>query len=101
METKVCERCKRELELNKFKKTRWGTYSKICTECVVERLRGTKWEQQEKIKELQKRKDAERVQVHSKLAEFTPRQLIEELARRGYKGKLTYTEVHEIDITNF
>ena len=30
---------------------------------------------------------------------FTPRELMEELARRGYRGKLQYTK--EIDITKF
>lgn len=30
---------------------------------------------------------------------FTPRELMEELARRGYRGKLQYTQ--EIDITKF
>ena len=33
------------------------------------------------------------------LDQFTPRDLMNELARRGYKGKLSYTK--EIDITNF
>lgn len=36
-----------------------------------------------------------------RLSEFTPRELMEELVRRGYKGKLSYTEVHEIDLSNF
>ena len=32
------------------------------------------------------------------LQEFTPRELILELKRRGYKGELQYVEVHNIDI---
>ena len=39
---------------------------------------------------------AERNQAIDK---FTPRELMEELARRGYRGKLQYTQ--EIDITKF
>ena len=35
------------------------------------------------------------------LSRFTPRQLMEELARRGYKGELTYTRVERINISNF
>lgn len=35
------------------------------------------------------------------LSRFTPRQLMEELARRGYKGELTYVRVERIDITHF
>ena len=38
---------------------------------------------------------------NARLAEFTPRELMAELARRGYEGKLTYTRVEEIDINNF
>lgn len=33
------------------------------------------------------------------LDKFTPRELMEELARRGYKGKLQFTQ--EVDITSF
>ncbi|MBR0291023.1 MAG: hypothetical protein IJQ79_02700 [Bacteroidales bacterium] len=33
------------------------------------------------------------------ISSFTPRELMEELARRGYRGKLTYQQ--EIDITKF
>jgi hypothetical protein len=32
-----------------------------------------------------------------KLEQFTPRELMEELARRGYAGTLTYT--HKVDIS--
>lgn len=32
------------------------------------------------------------------LAKFTPRELIEELKARGYKGKLTYTIVKTLNI---
>lgn len=33
-----------------------------------------------------------------KFIDFTSRELIEELRRRGYKGKLTYTEVTEVKL---
>lgn len=35
------------------------------------------------------------------LQDYTPRELMAELARRGYTGKLEYVERHIIDITNF
>ena len=34
------------------------------------------------------------------LKDYTPRELMEELARRGYKGTLTYTETRTVDIQN-
>jgi len=33
-----------------------------------------------------------------RLSEFTPREMMEELKRRGYEGTLTYTETHIIDL---
>lgn len=35
------------------------------------------------------------------LSKFTPRQLMEELKRRGYTGKLQYVEVKTIDLNTF
>lgn len=40
-------------------------------------------------------------QATTELSRFTPRQLMEELAKRGYKGELTYVRVERIDITHF
>ena len=65
-----------------------GGYYANCNECVKTKARKTKSENVEILKQ-------------SKLADFTPRQLMEELARRGYEGKLRYTRIEEIDIANF
>ena len=35
------------------------------------------------------------------LADYTPRQLMEELKRRGYTGKLQFVEVKTIDLATF
>lgn len=40
-----------------------------------------------------------RLQDSKPLASYTPRDLMTELANRGYRGKLTYQQV--IDISNF
>lgn len=88
METKTCKECGRELELSNFKKTRWGGVCSICNQCSVKKSNDTK--RRILFKEREKG-----------LGQYTPRELMEELARRGYKGKLTYTRVEEIDITNF
>jgi hypothetical protein len=34
-----------------------------------------------------------------RLADFTPRELMQELKRKGYEGKLTYVETHTIDLS--
>lgn len=52
----------------------------------------------QKQRNAQKNKDAA---MTLGLSAYTPRQLMEELARRGYEGKLTYTKIVTIDITNF
>lgn len=97
--TIICKTCGRELSVDNFKKTRWGKYSQVCNECVTQKARETKKDKVAKIKEV------ETSQLQNarnlRLNDFTPRELMEELARRGYEGKLTFTEVRTIDITNF
>lgn len=99
METKVCKECGRELPVNLFKKTRWGTQVNVCNECTTRKLRKTK-EEKKGVVSVQLNENIIRAKK-MRLAEFTPRELMEELVRRGYQGKLTYTEVHEIDLSHF
>lgn len=101
METKVCPKCGRELELSNFKKTRWGSYSSTCTECTTAAMRATKLAQEEQRKKNEEEWKRHKEANKGRLGAFTSRELIEELARRGYEGKLTFTETHTIDITNF
>lgn len=86
METKVCECCGRELPLDQFIKRTFGL-ARICKKCNGERIREAR----------ERKKNAKQMRLH----EFTPRELMEELASRGYTGKLTYTETHTIDISDF
>lgn len=81
METKVCSTCKRELPVSEFYKSNTKTdgLQNQCKEC--------------------KKQDSRNRYVSKSsigggnpmLKDFTPRQLIEELKSRGYKGKLYYT----------
>ena len=99
METKQCKVCGRELPIENFKMSRYGTRVGVCTECATEKLRATKKakDEQKRIQEETERKDAREL----RLKDFSGRELMEELARRGYKGKLQYVQVQEIDIENF
>lgn len=96
METKICKCCNRELPIDQFTNTKNGRHN-TCRECRMEHVK----EGREKRKREQNL-EAELAKAKSmRLSEFTPRELMEELARRGYKGKLQYVEVHEINIENF
>ena len=98
-ETKVCKCCGRELPISNFKPSRWGGRVNVCTECATNKLRENKQkrldEQKQKVEDMK----AENRQLC--LADFTPRELMTELARRGYRGKLQFIQVQEIDIENF
>lgn len=74
---KVCKSCKRELPLNTFahRSNSKDGYSNVCKECKTKFKGG-----------------------NSELAKFTPRELMDELKVRGYKGELKYVTVHTIVI---
>lgn len=91
-ETKKCKYCGRELPISNFKRTRWGSHTSVCIECDTKHRKETKLAKQKVIDEFKLKKE---------LADFTARQLMQELARRGYKGQLTFTRTETIDITNF
>ena len=95
---KICKDCGRELPIINFKKTRFGGRAGVCTECATRKLRENKARKKED-EELKKEKVKSMLDNRKQmLSEFKPRELMEELARRGYKGKLSYTNV--IDICN-
>ena len=94
---KQCRCCGRELPIYNFKATRWGGRVSVCTECATNKLRENKRkkldEQKQKVEDVR----AETRQLC--LADFTPRELMTELKRRGYEGKITYVETHTIDLS--
>ena len=92
METIKCKRCGRELSYDHFKMTRWGDFSSVCNECVTKaRMESVKAKKEKAVTDT-------RV---LRLSDFTPRELMEELHRRGYEGTLKFVEVHEINIADF
>lgn len=88
----VCKECGRELQSDEFKMTRWGKRASVCNECAAKKMKESK---------AAKKVAVERNRRELRLKDFTPRELMEELAFRGYEGKLTFTRVETIDITNF
>lgn len=107
METKICSHCKKELsvaEFHKNSKSRDG-YSYMCKSCTKEMSKHWRIKRKDKVKK-QKADYAEMkytiaVSKENALASATPRDLMNELYKRGYRGVLEYTEVHKIDISNF
>ena len=89
---KVCSRCGRELPLSEFPKntTCRGGHSGVCKKCRGEQMRDYRRNLVEKARLYDER---------GGLESYTPRQLMKELAKRGYEGTLTYTERKTIDIT--
>lgn len=97
--TKVCPKCGRTLPITAFNKnkSRADGHSNMCRECIAEygkvyRERKKKGESKDATKLLEA-KPAFRPDVHGKtLADYTPRELMLELYRRGYEGELVYVE---------
>lgn len=91
----TCSCCGRKLPFDNFKVGRWGMVS-VCKECETKHRREKKQERLNRAK--QKVEDVRAENRQLCLADFTPRELMEELKRRGYDGKLTYIETHTIDL---
>lgn len=96
---KTCKCCGRELPINCFKATRWGTRVSVCTKCATQKAHDNKIRKRQEEDMAKAREDAKKSERQKMLEQYTPRELMNELARRGYTGELTYTM--KIDITNF
>jgi len=96
METKVCKCCGKELPIIEFAKNVFG-YTSVCKSCNthnrVMAAEKRKTQKQQAIDAL----NARQLRLH----DFEPRELMAELKRRGYEGKLTYVETHTIDLSTF
>lgn len=84
METKICRICGEEKPITDFAqnyqyKDGWDTRCKCC-------------KNKEARLGYHARKEKPKGQGNSALADFTPRELIEELRARGYKGTLEFTK---------
>lgn len=86
--TKICSGCNRELPLESFGRMASAPdgLSYRCKECV----NAAKREYHHSRKKLR------RVFTNPDLANFTPRQLIDELKARGYSGELKITQTIKV-----
>lgn len=93
-ELKKCVCCCEEKPVSAFYKNAWGV-TNYCTVCHNKRAADGR----EKKKQLmQAAKDLESARA-LRLEDFTPRELMAELKRRGYDGTLKFTRVETIDIS--
>jgi hypothetical protein len=93
-ETKVCKFCGKEKPVSEFYKNGIGVTS-CCSECHKQHI----YEGKEKRKMLQQQAVDAINSRNLRLSQFTPREMMEELKRRGYEGIITYTRVEKIDIS--
>ena len=81
-QTKTCPRCGRTLPIENFYKNKDGKPYSYCKECV---------------KVLNAARKITPPDSENPLSEYTPRQLMQELKRRGYTGKLYIQQVADLD----
>jgi len=91
METRICKYCGNELPLENFAKNGFG-YTYVCKECNSKNRKAAKKLLAEKKKQEENAVNARNI----RLSDFQPRELMEELKRRGYEFEMTYVEVHKI-----
>lgn len=87
---KLCPRCKRILPLDSFSKnsSRPDGLQAYCKDC--QRQQSQDYKQKRTVKRRERISNLEN--GNPKLKEFTPRQLMDELISRGYRGELIYTQ---------
>lgn len=88
MEIKICRKCGKELSIDNFYKDRttkdgFGFYCKACIKAY----------NASKKTDTERRGGLTKVFTNPDLAKFKPRELIDELKARGYKGTLTYEQI--------
>lgn len=89
-ETKLCLRCERILPLDSFSKnsSRPDGLQAYCKDC--QRQQSQDYKQKRTVKQRERISNLEN--GNPKLKDFTPRQLMDELISRGYRGELIYTQ---------
>lgn len=94
--TRVCSVCGKEMDISLFHKTAWGV-THTCKACVRKKRQENK-DKKMMIQDAEKRIEEA---MNATLKEIPARDLMAELYRRGFYGKLTYvySEERTIDIS--
>lgn len=89
-ETKLCPRCERILPLDSFSKnsSRPDGLQAYCRDC--QKKQNQNYAQKRTARRKERISNLEN--DNPKLKDFTPRQLMDELISRGYRGELIYTQ---------
>ena len=91
-QTQVCKCCGKELPLEMFRVSKLGRFQ-TCKDCVSENhkksIAAKKFSEQAK-------EEADKAR-RMRLSDFTPRELMAELKRRGYKFTMEFVETHIIN----
>ena len=87
LQTKQCVHCGKVLPVSEFygNKTARDGLASWCKDCVAERRR-------------ELARNARLYETRGGLSTYSPRQLMQELHSRGYRGTLTYTETKTINL---
>lgn len=80
VETRTCKCCGITKPINEFRKYKENVYSQTCLKCIGK-----------KVHNARENSKLQKLITNDELSKFTPRELINELKNRGYKGKLYYT----------
>lgn len=97
METKVCERCGRELPVSSFNKYRWREdgLMDMCKSCYKEHLGNIKDKKTAKLDEIITSRAMEMSKKN--LVDFSVKEMKEELERRGLIVKLYQNKIVEYE----
>lgn len=97
-ETKKCKCCGRELPVSEFSRAGYGTLN-TCKECVSKNKKAAKAKKRQERDFEKEIADARKM----RLKDFTPRDLMEELASRGIEGtmRIPETTYKEVELRTF
>ena len=88
--TRVCSCCGNELPISEFQINREGNPISVCKACMTrKRVESHERKKKERKAKVEEEKNAIR---QMRLSQFTPRELMSELKKRGFEFEMKFTE---------